>query len=166
MTVLVQPLLSAISSFGIIFGICEFGQQLTIRFISFDEAISQSAWYSFPIEMQRIFLITIANTQQVAFFKSYGNIQCTRESFEMVRAHASNSSRTILFYSNWILPFFLHSFRQSTQDIHILCCSIKSMTRNHPTMNNHNINWNCSTFNSNKWINKCVKWTVENLSNF
>lgn len=80
----VQSLLSVVWSFVIVFAICEFGERLTMQFVVFSETISQCRWYTYPIEMQRILPILIANTQQPGFIESYGNIECTRDSFKKV----------------------------------------------------------------------------------
>lgn len=63
---------------------CEFGQQLTSQFQAFDDAFCRCKWYSFPIELQQLLVIVMSNTQQLAYMQSYGNIQCTRESFKEV----------------------------------------------------------------------------------
>lgn len=86
---LLQPLLSVVWSFAIVFGICEFGERLTGRFDVFDATLWQCNWYSYPIELQRSLPILMANAQQIPFLKSYGNITCTRDSFKMVYTYAT-----------------------------------------------------------------------------
>lgn len=123
MSMMLQPLLSIVWSFGIIFCICEFGERLTLQFIAFDRQVWQTKWYSMPTELQRMLLVLIANAQQPAFLKSYGNIECTRDSFKMVWR---------LLCHRFVLNTTLISFgfiRQFTRDIHILCCCVKCMTR-------------------------------------
>lgn len=84
MSMMLQPLMSIVWSFGIIFAICEFGERLTMQFIAFDNTIWQSNWYAMPTKLQRMLLVLIANAQQNNFLKSYGSIECTRDSFKMV----------------------------------------------------------------------------------
>lgn len=72
-------------SFVVIFCVCEFGHQLTQEFEMFDEKLCQFNWYLLPIELQRMFVIVMANAQQPNVMQGFGNIQCTRDSFKQVR---------------------------------------------------------------------------------
>lgn len=72
--------------------ICEYGQRLTNAFNEFDEAIYRCKWYSLPLEAQQMLALLMTNTQQLAYMKSYGNVQCTRDTFKNVRT-------SILFFT-------------------------------------------------------------------
>lgn len=72
---------------------CEFGEWMTGRFDKFNDAICECKWYLFSIEMQRMYLIVLANAQQPEFVRSFGNISCLRESFKKVCILHRKSSR-------------------------------------------------------------------------
>lgn len=57
---------------------------VTKEFDSFNQTIGQCDWYSFPHEIQQMFLIVLTNTQQSTFIQGFGNISCTRELFKRV----------------------------------------------------------------------------------
>lgn len=54
------------------------------QFNRFDDVLNECKWYLFPIDVKRIFLIFICETQQLTLFRGYGNIECTRQAFERV----------------------------------------------------------------------------------
>lgn len=70
-------------SFAIIFAFCELGAQVTIQFNSINEELCQGDWYLQSIEVQRMLLIFMSNTQTPAIL-GYGNIVCTRNAFKEV----------------------------------------------------------------------------------
>lgn len=65
--------------------ICEIGQQLTDQFNAFDDALCNCKWYSMPIELRKMLVIVMSNTQQATYMHGYGNIMATRDSFKEVR---------------------------------------------------------------------------------
>lgn len=71
-------------SLAIMFVICELGQRLTLKFEQFSDALYQCDWYSFPIEMQEMYVIMLMNAQQPVIIKGFANTLCARESFVKV----------------------------------------------------------------------------------
>lgn len=67
-----------------VFIVCELGQRVTDIFESFSMELEQCVWYLPPIKMQRMYLIFLAHTQQTPNIQGYGNITCTRDTFERV----------------------------------------------------------------------------------
>lgn len=67
---------------------CEFGECLTYHFDLFDDAISYCRWYLFPIGLQKKLVIVMANAQQLATLRGFGNTPCLRESFKKVCIHS------------------------------------------------------------------------------
>lgn len=57
---------------------------VTEQFDEFENELVQCDWYRLPLEVQRMLLIFIANTQTPAIFFGYGQIECSRHTFEMV----------------------------------------------------------------------------------
>ena len=53
-------------------------------FDSFNDTFSQCDWYSFPIEIQQMLVIVMANAQQPVIIKGFANTLCARESFTKV----------------------------------------------------------------------------------
>lgn len=71
-------------SFIIIFSCSELGETMAFQFNVFHELLCQSNWYEFSIDMQRMLIIFMLDTQQLAFIRGYGNIVCTRDAFKNV----------------------------------------------------------------------------------
>lgn len=71
-------------SFGLILLICDFGEMVTIKFDSFDMDLWQCDWYLYSIEMQRIYKIFMSHTQLPTNIRGYGDIKCTRDTFQKV----------------------------------------------------------------------------------
>lgn len=67
-----------------VFLVCELSERLTIRCESLEDAFYGWPWYSFSNDMQKWFVIVIANAQQTPIIKGFGNVPCTRESFKSV----------------------------------------------------------------------------------
>lgn len=72
-------------AFVLIFLFCEFGGMVNNQFEVFNEELEQCAWYSFSIEMQRIFVILTVNAQQSTFLQGYANVVCVRPTFKTVK---------------------------------------------------------------------------------
>lgn len=69
-------------SFVFIAVYAEFGQKLTEEFERFHFELNRSNWYQFPIDIQRMLLIVLPNSQQPMTI--HGIISCTRETFKEV----------------------------------------------------------------------------------
>lgn len=77
--------LLAIWTFGFIFFICEPGERVKYHFEKFYDELCRSDWNLFPLDVQRIYLTFLLQTQRPIIIKSYGNISCTRETFAQVK---------------------------------------------------------------------------------
>lgn len=86
---LVTPLTEMIWSFAMIAFYCQFSHMMCEGFNMFCEKFHRCDWYLFPIELQRIYLIFILDTQQLTIVRGFGNILCTRDTFKKV-VHCSN----------------------------------------------------------------------------
>lgn len=60
----------------------ELGQQLSFSFKEVDDECDQLIWYSFPIGIQRLLPVTMANVQQPVVVKCFGNILWSRDQFK------------------------------------------------------------------------------------
>lgn len=92
---LLRILLLVFWAFVIVFSFCESGNMVNNRFEEFNMELEQCAWYSFSIEMQRIFVIITLNAQQSTFIQGYANVVCVRPTFKTVR-------RTLFYMRNRI----------------------------------------------------------------
>lgn len=102
-----------LTSFVLMFFICEFGERLSHYFNTFDDAFGQCRWYLFPIEMQRMLVIATINTQQPVIIQSFGNIPCTRDSFKRVwNLLRIQLKSNFEFHLKAILHFLLQSDNQ------------------------------------------------------
>lgn len=57
---------------------------LSYQFRMFNEELWQRDWYLFPIELQRMLVIFMLDTEQSMIIRGYGNIKCTRDAFKGV----------------------------------------------------------------------------------
>lgn len=81
---ILPTILVVIPVFGMIFIACEFNQEVTDKFETFNDKFVECNWYSYDIELQQMFLIFASNTQQPVFIRGYGNLLCTRETYKKV----------------------------------------------------------------------------------
>lgn len=81
---LMKPLIVAFWSFFSIFLFCELGEHVSGQFNDLNDAIYQSEWYAFPIEVQRMLPILLMATQHQVVLQGFGNLSCIRESFKKV----------------------------------------------------------------------------------
>jgi 7tm Odorant receptor len=77
-------LFSVFTLFVVLFIFCDLGESVTARFERFNDRLCRYKWYLLSIEMQQMYLIFVADTQQSVTLGSYGNIECTRETFKKV----------------------------------------------------------------------------------
>lgn len=57
---------------------------MTKHFKIFNDELWQCHWYSFPVELQQMLIIVIANTNQPMIIRGYGKALCTREALKDV----------------------------------------------------------------------------------
>lgn len=100
MAEVVNTVLNALYSFGRIYFVCELGEKVTSQFNVFNEKISDCNWYLFSIETQRVFLIFLSGTQQLAAIQGYANTVCTRDAF-----------KTVIFI---LVVFYVHADAEAT----------------------------------------------------
>lgn len=74
----------AVSTTICLFAFCMFGENLAEQFDMLDVKLYQCDWFLFPIDIQRMLITLMSNTQQPAAIIGYGNIECTRETFKRV----------------------------------------------------------------------------------
>ena len=70
--------------FGLVFVACEFGERMTDQFESYGEELERCDWNLLPIEMQRMYLIFLTDTQQIKTIQCYFGIVCSRETYKKV----------------------------------------------------------------------------------
>lgn len=64
--------------------LCDVAQSLTNKFDKFNDDVWQLNWYLYSTEVQQVYLIFGASTQQSVNIQGYGNIICTRETLKKV----------------------------------------------------------------------------------
>lgn len=65
--------------------ICEPGQRVTNQFECFGAEFGRCKWNKLPIEIQRVYLIFLTDTQQPKILQSFGGMhKCTRDTFKQV----------------------------------------------------------------------------------
>lgn len=88
MSLLLNSTLNGIEGLVIVFIVSELGQRLNNAFEEIDLTIEQFDWYIFPIEIQRMLPMIIANAQQTVSLECFGSIACAREVFKNVSSRA------------------------------------------------------------------------------
>lgn len=63
---------------------CHFGDQTTERFGVIDDQFYQIAWYKLSLNEQKLLPLAISVAQKEIYFKVFGNISCTRDTFKKV----------------------------------------------------------------------------------
>lgn len=66
------------------FLVCELGQWVTNRYDQLGDELIACDWHLLPIEIQRLYLIFLLNTQQPVHIECYGGIQCSRDTLKKV----------------------------------------------------------------------------------
>lgn len=115
---------------ALMYTLCQFGQQMTDQFSSFEHTIAGTDWYTFPIDMQRHFIIIMKTGQDPVELKGFGNVYCSRETFKKVilffKLHCTSSYG---FDDQKKEKLILFSFRLSRDHFHILQCYAKLYIR-------------------------------------
>lgn len=99
---LMKPLLMVFWSFFVIYLFCELGERVSSQFDELSDAIYQSEWYEFPMDVRRVLPILMMAAQKQVVPRGFGNLLCTREFFKKV---------TISFIL-WLVSFYLLTFNQ------------------------------------------------------
>ena len=81
-------------TFGSLFAYCEFGERVTHQFNQFNENFCNCDWFSFPIEMQRIYLLVLVGVQDPVIIRGYAHTVCTRDAFKRVIFFRNMSLKT------------------------------------------------------------------------
>lgn len=86
-------ILSGVFALALVFISCELGHRINEAFDAVNVYIEQLDWYAFPVEIQRMLPMIIANVQQPVPLDCFGSITCTRAVFKDVGIqHASKSA--------------------------------------------------------------------------
>lgn len=64
--------------------ICEPGEWVAAHFEGFSKKLEQCNWHLLPIDIKRLYLIFLIDTQQPINIQCYGGILCTRDTFKKV----------------------------------------------------------------------------------
>lgn len=102
---LLRILIMVFYSNALILCICECGEMITNQFNMFRNELDQTSWYLYPIEMQRMLVIVMANAQQPTIISGFGNAVCVRDSFKKVincrNCLIKISARSLQFFSSF-----------------------------------------------------------------
>lgn len=64
--------------------VCELGERLTDKFSLFGITIYQWNWNYFPVEVQKMLIIVLADLHEPVIVRGFANTLCARESFKKV----------------------------------------------------------------------------------
>lgn len=84
MSALLNAALNGIFGIILVFISCELGQRMGDAFEEIGITIGEFDWYLFPIKIQRMLPMIIADAQQPVEVECFGSIACTRETFRKV----------------------------------------------------------------------------------
>lgn len=87
----------------VILGIaCNCGEMVSNRFEIIHDALCRCDWYLWPIDLQQIILIVLANTQRSTIVYGFGNVECSRESFKKVKLGVAPYQYQYHFQSDFV----------------------------------------------------------------
>lgn len=72
-------------AFGIVLGVCEFGQLLSNAFEGIDDEIQAFEWYFFSHDTQKFMPVIVLLAQQPVELECFGSIAIIRQSFKKAR---------------------------------------------------------------------------------
>lgn len=78
------PINLVMFSFTALFFYCQCGEFVMNEFDEFDDELYRCKWYLFPIEIRRMLVIVMINTQKPLKIRGFFNTVCTREAFKIV----------------------------------------------------------------------------------
>lgn len=90
-----------------IFILCEPGARMTYQFVAFGEELSRCDWYLLSIELQRMYMIFLSETQNPMKMLCYGNITCDRDTTKKVNIQTIMSTSSDSYFSISIAMFRL-----------------------------------------------------------
>lgn len=120
---MVNTLVRVLWSYTLFWIFCSCGGMVTTRFNTFDDELYQCQWYALPMEAQQLLMIFMANTQKPTTIRGYGNVVCSRRTFQrvnIIRWCSEYSAHIYLLIRHYhirfhIIPVFFYS-RQSTME--------------------------------------------------
>lgn len=71
-------------AFGLVYIICEIGENFCDSFNRISNVINQFKWYLLPVDVQQMLPIIILMAQHPVFLICFGSISCLREAFKKV----------------------------------------------------------------------------------
>lgn len=93
----------------IVFVECELGQRMSNEFGGIGFTIDKLDWYLFPIDVQRMLCVIIANAQQTISLECFGSMTCTRELFKQVGIDRISTSFSLaVFFFTWLNQSLSH----------------------------------------------------------
>lgn len=106
--------------FALTFLFCEPGERVSNRFGMFGEELERCNWYELSMEMQRMYMIFLSDTQQTMNIQSYGGIQCTRDTSKRVIHAFFFQFGVLLFASNFLCVLLRFGISGDNQRLFIL----------------------------------------------
>lgn len=80
---------SVVRSFAVIaivmtacFFLCNFGEDVSNRFITLSDLIYEKSWYLCTLQEQKLFTFMIMLAQKPVYMKGFANLHCSRETFK------------------------------------------------------------------------------------
>lgn len=81
--------ISMMTSAGNIFLYCYVGTVTTVKFLQFSDAVYESLWYKFPVELQKYLRLIIANAQRPRAFDGFGIMDLNLVAFTKVSSSSN-----------------------------------------------------------------------------
>lgn len=100
---------------------CELNQRSSDAFEQIEFTIDEWHWHLFPIEMQKMLLVIIANAQKPVEFECFGSITCSRTVFRKVSYSTDKAKKSFVFEMDFSAPSLIfHLFSDSSLRIFVL----------------------------------------------
>lgn len=81
---IIHPLILVFWAFTMVLIFCELGELVSSQYDQFYEKLCKCDWFLVSVEMQRVLMIVMTNSQQPIFIRGYANIVCIRNTLKTV----------------------------------------------------------------------------------
>lgn len=68
-----------------LFLLCYIGENVTTAYLDLNGKIFQISWYMCPLQVQKYIPFMMTHAQKEIYFKSFGSLDCTLDTFKRVR---------------------------------------------------------------------------------
>lgn len=80
-----------------LFLLCYIGENVTTSYLDLTDKIFQLSWYMCPVKVQKYIPFMMLHGQKEIYFRSFGSLDCTLDTFKRVRIRNCELAKNQLF---------------------------------------------------------------------